>query len=217
MKAKHRYGSRKLIHGCFINDFPDTIVDPKTGRAHWTYRKWQAIIDRWSKGLADVSEDWYSYTNFRRWLLEKFEIYGEYVEGKWAIDKDYLSDEGHKLYSPDTCVFIPEGLNSIRLLGVKYACKNDLPHGVWYDKSTQKYRAQYHHKLTKKLVKRGGKKTALESHQQWQHATSDKLLYAIQKYHYVDPRVLEQLECASLGIMCDLAQGVETKDIWYRC
>ena len=53
---------------------------------------------------ASVCEEWLNFQNFAKWFEEN------YVEG-FEIDKDLLI-EGNKLYSLDTCVFIPTKLNS---------------------------------------------------------------------------------------------------------
>lgn len=210
-KAKHSH--RKLIRGRFINDFEDTIIDPVTGQTDSTYRRWISIIDRWSKGLADVAEEWNHYSNFHNWFSEQFEIYGWYAEGKWAIDKDYLSPKDTPIYSPETCVFIPEALNSVRLLG---RSSNNLPCGVHYDNAKKGYRAQFHDRGAKKLRKLGRFENPLEAHKIWQHNVSNNLLQLKHEFPYVDPRVLDKIECCALGIMVDLSLGRESVDIWYK-
>lgn len=49
-----------------------------------------------------VAESWKTYTNFKLWFNEN------YIEG-WELDKDLLGDG--KLYSPETCCFLPKCLN----------------------------------------------------------------------------------------------------------
>lgn len=51
-----------------------------------------------------VSEDWHYLSNFKKWFEEN------YVEG-YALDKDLLS-RGTKVYSAETCCYIPPEINS---------------------------------------------------------------------------------------------------------
>lgn len=52
-----------------------------------------------------VCEEWKDKETFVQWYLSNS------IEG-WAMDKDIL-DSSNLVYAPDTCVFIPRGLNSI--------------------------------------------------------------------------------------------------------
>ena len=68
-----------------------------------------------------VSEDWLYLDNFKEWF------YIHYKEG-FELDKDLLV-EGNKLYSEDTCVFVPKTLNNL----IKYnntLKQKDLPTSV---------------------------------------------------------------------------------------
>ena len=56
------------------------------------------------------------------------------------LDKDILC-KGNKVYSSETCVFVPARINSIILNSQNR--RGDLPVGVNYNKKTGKYRAQY--------------------------------------------------------------------------
>ena len=54
-----------------------------------------------------VCEEWHNFQNFAKWYEENYyEIPGE----KMCLDKDLLV-RGNNVYSPDTCVFIPERIN----------------------------------------------------------------------------------------------------------
>jgi len=52
-----------------------------------------------------VCEDWHNFQVFGDWYDT------QYKEEGWQLDKDLLS-RGEKIYSPETCVFIPRELNS---------------------------------------------------------------------------------------------------------
>ena len=54
-----------------------------------------------------VSEEWHNFQNFAKWYDNNYyEIKGEIM----ALDKDILFKHD-KIYSPDTCIFVPERIN----------------------------------------------------------------------------------------------------------
>lgn len=55
------------------------------------------------------------------------------------LDKDILW-KGNKVYSPETCCFVPHSVNTLFLSGKK--SRGALPLGIHYDKSKEKYRAE---------------------------------------------------------------------------
>lgn len=79
----------------------------------------------------DCSVDgrWHCFQDFAEWCEEN------YTEG-WHLDKDLLNDD-IKIYSPDTCTFVPQVINN---LFTNCTTKRDLPTGVCKD--GLKYRAQ---------------------------------------------------------------------------
>ena len=83
-----------------------------------------------------VSDDWIYYPNFKNWYNENYYK----IDNKTSqLDKDVLI-KGNKVYSPDTCVFVP---NFINLLFTKrQKSRGELPIGVCYHKAGKKYVAQ---------------------------------------------------------------------------
>ena len=83
-----------------------------------------------------VCDNWLYYSNFKKWYDENYyEIDGKILQ----LDKDILV-KGNKVYSPDTCVFVPKFINSLFT-----KCQNsrgELPIGVHYHKRDKKYVAQ---------------------------------------------------------------------------
>lgn len=65
-----------------------------------------------------VCDEWLNYQNFAKWF------YDNYVE-EYHLDKD-LKIYGNKLYSPDTCIFVPRSINNF-FWKKKY---KELPNGV---------------------------------------------------------------------------------------
>lgn len=78
-----------------------------------------------------VSPEWLLYTGFVKWYSENY-VYG------WHLDKDILGDG--MLYSPETCVYLPQDLNQI--LTLNKSARGSSPVGVTYQKSSNKFHAQ---------------------------------------------------------------------------
>lgn len=83
-----------------------------------------------------VSDDWLYYPNFKKWYDEN---YYEINNKTAQLDKDILI-KGNKIYSADTCVFVPGFINN--LFTKRQKLRGELPIGVNYDKASKKYRAQ---------------------------------------------------------------------------
>jgi hypothetical protein len=72
-----------------------------------------------------VCEEWHNFQNFGEWYDQNYyEVDGE----RMNLDKDILI-KGNRIYSPETCVFVPARINVIftKNGGEK---KDDLPYGV---------------------------------------------------------------------------------------
>ena len=116
---------RKLIYGVGINDadYPTQSckiighVDGKQKRKLlWAcpfYRRWTSMLGRCycKKFLQNsptyqncfVCNEWLTFSKFKAWMETQD------WEGK-ELDKDLLSGEC-KVYSPETCVFVPRNVN----------------------------------------------------------------------------------------------------------
>ena len=100
------------------------------------YKVWQSMLQRCYdtkyqekkptyKGCS-VCDEWLYFPNFKKWFNENYyTIEGEEIH----LDKDILV-KGNKVYSPDTCVFVPRRIN---VLFRDYAKESKLPKGVSLD------------------------------------------------------------------------------------
>ena len=109
------------------------------------YKAWKSMMKRcYSDNFHEqrptyidcsVCEEWHNFQNFAKWYDDNFyQIDNE----KMCLDKDILI-KGNKIYSPDTCVFVPNTINTLFI-------KNNngrgiLPIGVNYQKDKGKYRS----------------------------------------------------------------------------
>ena len=127
----------KLVCGVGINDAnyiteKRAMVDGRNVRV-WAcpyVEKWRRVLKRcYSKKEQQrkplyrgctVCDDWLTFSNFKKWMVEQD------WEGR-QLDKDFLV-EGNKVYSPSTCVFLPQKLNKFIIL--HNSARGDYPIGV---------------------------------------------------------------------------------------
>lgn len=73
-----------------------------------------------------VHDKWLNFQNFAKWYYDNYyEIEGE----RMCLDKDILH-KGNKIYSPDTCVFVPYNINTLFTKNDKF--RGEYPLGVCY-------------------------------------------------------------------------------------
>ena len=111
-----------------------------------SYRCWQEMLRRCYSAKhqakyptyidCSVCDDWLYYSNFKNWYDKSYYE----VENKTSqLDKDILI-KGNKVYSPETCVFVPQFINKLFIKRQKL--RGAFPIGVYYKKANKKYVAQ---------------------------------------------------------------------------
>lgn len=105
---------KKPIFGFGINDYKGNIFSRDKGLEVF-YSVWHSMIRRCYSEYhkkhgptyigCSVCEEWRYLSNFKSWFDEN------YKEG-CHLDKDILV-QGNKVYSPDTCCFVPQYVNSL--------------------------------------------------------------------------------------------------------
>lgn len=103
-------------------------------RKHKAYKNWIRILIRCynenqrhkhqSYSGCTMSEFFLTYTNFRDWYVKQ----KNWDNPNFVLDKDLLSPKDSKVYSEETCVFLPKEVNI--LLTTTKASRGDLPLGV---------------------------------------------------------------------------------------
>jgi len=134
---------RGLVYGVGINDWAgNTSVDGKLIRE---YKLWSCMLERCFdekckqkrptyEGVT-CSKEWLSMTTF---IEDVSQMRGYGLSG-WALDKDILV-KGNKLYSKDTCCFVPAEVNQLLV-----KCDNsrgEYPVGVYFHKASGKFMAK---------------------------------------------------------------------------
>ena len=83
-----------------------------------------------------VCNEWLYYKNFKEWYKEN---YYEIESQKMALDKDILV-KGNKVYSPNNCIFVPQGINSLFIK--RQNDRGEYPIGVSWHKKSDKFEAK---------------------------------------------------------------------------
>lgn len=115
-------------------------------------------------GDVDVCKEWHNYQNYAFWFKEN------HVCG-YSVDKD-LRVFGSKLYSPETCTFVPEALNSFLTGGLKRGIHFNNCKGVWI---AQCQDAEVTSKGNKKQTYLGSYKDEFEALAVYKHFKLNKL------------------------------------------
>lgn len=106
------------------------------------YSSWVHMLDRCNKNPdenknyrfyrdVEVKKDWYNFTNFKMWSEKQ-----RYIKG-WHLDKDLISN-GKKLYSPETCVYLPQEINKM-IMGSEMSRSKSDPIGMYEAKQSGKF------------------------------------------------------------------------------
>jgi len=96
------------------------------------YVKWFSVFERCYNKVypsyknIKVCEEWCNFQNFAKWYEENWK--SDYMDKKWSLDKDILV-KGNKVYSPETCCFVPQEINCLFSIKPK-TINNNLPIGV---------------------------------------------------------------------------------------
>lgn len=110
------------------------------------YNHWQKMLQRCydpyyiNKQLTYkdcvVCKEWHSFKIFAEWYEENYyNVFNQRME----LDKDILY-KGNKIYSPETCIFVPQRINNLFLK--RQNNRGKYPIGVCLSKKTNKFSAQ---------------------------------------------------------------------------
>jgi hypothetical protein len=159
------------------------------------YKKWYGMMQRcyskaYQKGMktyegCTVCEEWHCFDTFSKWMIDNYyNVYNEVM----CLDKDILI-KGNKIYSPETCVFVPENIN---LLFVK--CDNsrgEYPIGVYYnEKLINKYSSSFHNHIINKQIYLGNFDSKEEAFKEYKKGKEIYIKEVAERYKEQIPLVL---------------------------
>ena len=129
-----------------------------------------------------ICDEWLNFQIFSEWYKENWK---DYMDSSWQIDKDILI-KGNKIYSPETCCFVPHEINSLFMSTKRI--RGEFPIGV--NKERDKYR-----------VRIGGSRkhigifnTPEEAFQAYKEAKESYIKEVADKWkELIDPRVYEAM------------------------
>ena len=151
--VKTRYGA--FVKGNVKSHFTPSVfgigttglesIRDENGEILDSYNCWQSMLMRCYSAKYQkkyptyigcrVCDEWLYYPNFKKWYEEN---YYKISNKTSQLDKDILI-KGNKVYSPNTCVFVPNFINT--LFTKRQNNRGELPVGVDYLKASKKYRA----------------------------------------------------------------------------
>lgn len=172
-EGKYKSGDNRKRHLTWCHIL-ERCYNPKTQQKHPSYIG------------CTVTEEWHNFQNFAKWFDDNYyEIPNEIM----CLDKDILI-KGNKIYSPDTCVFVP---NDINVLFTKTNRKRgDYPIGVSYHKKLNKYQANCN--KDGELIYLGVHNTPLEAFSVYKKYKENLIKIVADKYkNYIPFKLYEAL------------------------
>ena len=138
-----------------------------------------------------VSENFKYYPYFKEWCNKQIGFDSKDEKGRsFALDKDILV-KGNKIYSEDTCCFVPMEINGLQFSSSIRG--GDYPIGVSYDAKNDKYKAQMSGKGASKTFI-GRYATPEEAFQAYKQAKEAYIKEVANKWKdQIDIRVFEAL------------------------
>ena len=169
----------------------------KDSKLNKTYTQWFAMFQRcYSEAYHEkeptykdctVCDEWHNFQNFAKWCSDN---YYEIELDKMCLDKDILS-KGNKTYSPETCVFVPQIINSLFI-------KSDSARGEYPIGVTKRPNGSFQARLSKstnsnnKRVSLGCYKTTDEAFNSYKKAKEEYIKELADKYKDGIPNSLYQ-------------------------
>lgn len=156
------------------------------------YRAWRDMLNRcYSESRLKkfpsyrgciVCDEWHNFQNFAKWYHENFyEVDGEVM----CLDKDILI-KNNKVYSPETCVFVPNCINTL-FIGSN-ATRGECFKGVTWHKRDKVYQARCNNRG--ELVHIGSYITQEEAFKKYKEYKENLIKEIANEYKYKIPRRL---------------------------
>ena len=191
---------RSLVYGVGVNDWVGNVK--VGGKMIWEYTLWIDMLKRcFSEKYKQKKPTYEGVTCSKEWLLmtafveDVSQMKGYDLSG-WQLDKDILQ-KSNKLYSKDTCCFVPAEINL--LLTKSDKARGEYPIGVYFEKRDSKVVARLNINGKRKFL--GYFNTAEEAFQAYKLAKEAQIKVVAQKWkHLLDNRVFQALMSYEVAI-----------------
>ena len=186
----------RLVYGVGVNDGEYKTYDILNKKHVREYHLWKGVLKRCYTETkfydgCSMSENFKRYSYFYEWCNEQV---GFNNEG-WHLDKDILIN-GNKLYSEDTCVFVPSEIN--KFFTFRKRNRGEYPIGVSYHKASSKYSSTCSAKS--KSTHLGTFTTVESAFEEYRKVKKEQALDLVDKWEgFVDNRVCEKLRNFDIG------------------
>jgi len=193
-------GKRSLVFGVGVNDWVGfTYIGGKKIMEYnlWTDMLRRCFDEKYKQNQptyegVTCSKEWLSMTKFAE-DVSQMKGYG--FDG-WHLDKDILQ-KGNKLYSKDTCCFVPAEVNNLLIKSDN--SRGEYPVGVGFHKVSGKFRASL--AINGKRRHLGLFNTAKEAFQAYKSAKEAQIKAVAEKWqHLIDERVFQALMTYEVAI-----------------
>lgn len=189
-KAKDRSIASILNHGIVGSDFLDAGFSSTREYTYWYAMLQRCYSDKYQqKGVTykgcSMSENFKYFPFFMEWCNKQI----GFDQESWQLDKDILV-KGNKIYSEDTCCFVPAEINSVFIKCDR--SRGEYPLGVNYHKATRKFVAQISYRKIKTHL--GLYDTAEDAFKAYKKSKEKLIKSLADKYMDVlDPRVYKAM------------------------
>ena len=167
----------------------------ENGKPTKCYRTWEPMMRRCYNPKfhekeptyenCTVCEEWHNFQVYAKWDNEN---YYEVENERMVLDKDILK-KGNKIYSPDTCIFVPQRINMLFVKRDKL--RGEFPIGVC--KNGNGFMAQLN-KGNGKQIYLGTYDTVEEAFQVYKQAKEQYIKEVAEEYKgRIDPRAYEAM------------------------
>lgn len=183
---------KATIYGIGINDYNGKVMI--NSKFIKSYRTWYDMLGRcYNEKIhqkrqtyigCKVCDEWLYFSNFKKWYDKN---YYNIDDERMELDKDILH-KGNKIYSPETCVFVPQNINS--LFTKRNLIRGILPIGVYWDKQYQKYRTQCNNGKKGKTINLGRFNTPEEAFNIYKNFKENIIKEVADKYNNKIPQKL---------------------------
>ena len=167
----------------------------ENGKLSKCYITWKSMLERcYYKKLnrnptykdVIVCDEWHNFQNFAEWYYNN---YYEIPNKVMCLDKDILF-KGNKVYSPETCVFVSQEINTLFIKRDKV--RGSLCIGVTYDKRYGKYQSQC--SMGDKRINLGYYKTEIEAFQVYKEYKENYIKEVADEYkEYIPQKLYEAM------------------------